>query len=408
MAVKLTNNAKSTLAANIVTTDTTLAVQSGDAAKFPTLGAGDWCPLTVVDAAGNMEIMKVTARAGAVLTVARGQEGTTAKNFTAGANVSVRVTAASVAPALRLATTALDGLMVAADKAKLDGIAAQATKNATDATLLARANHTGEQAQSTITGLVAALAGKATATQGAKAETAVQPEDLATVATSGAYADLTGKPVVKPPSNKTIFLSSGTWTKPAGLVKAVVTVLAAGGGSSGCGTSNSTTGGVGAGGGASIKTILAADLGATETVTVGAGGTAGSGTGNGGAGGTSSFGAHCSASGGGGGTIPPTGGGKNGGGGTPGAGSGGDINLRGGISYADTGASLNSTDTRVYRPGGDGALGNPGARAQTSEGNGIAAEDNSGAGASGGWKPNATARSGAVGGSGLVIVEEYF
>jgi len=37
--------------------------------------------------------------------------------------------------------------------------------------------------------------GAATAAQGALADSAVQPGDLATVATSGAYADLTGKPV---------------------------------------------------------------------------------------------------------------------------------------------------------------------------------------------------------------------
>lgn len=46
--------------------------------------------------------------------------------------------------------------------AKLNAIEAEATANSSDATLLARANHTGEQAQSTITGLVAALAAKAT------------------------------------------------------------------------------------------------------------------------------------------------------------------------------------------------------------------------------------------------------
>lgn len=59
--------------------------------------------------------------------------------------------------------TALDpGLISAIDKAKLDGIAAGATANATDAALRDRATHTGEQAIGTITGLVDALAGKAT------------------------------------------------------------------------------------------------------------------------------------------------------------------------------------------------------------------------------------------------------
>lgn len=48
-------------------------------------------------------------------------------------------------------------------KNKLDGIAAAATENDTDANLKNRANHTGAQAISTITGLQTALDGKASA-----------------------------------------------------------------------------------------------------------------------------------------------------------------------------------------------------------------------------------------------------
>jgi hypothetical protein len=40
------------------------------------------------------------------------------------------------------------------------------------------------------------LDGKATTAQGALADSAVQPGDLATVATTGAYADLSGKPTL--------------------------------------------------------------------------------------------------------------------------------------------------------------------------------------------------------------------
>lgn len=60
------------------------------------------------------------------------------------------------------ATTSLDGLLSAADKTKLDGVATGATANSPDATLLNRANHTGTQATSTVTGLDASLASKAT------------------------------------------------------------------------------------------------------------------------------------------------------------------------------------------------------------------------------------------------------
>ena len=81
-------------------------------------------------------------------------------------------------------------------KAKLDGIASGATANSSDATLLDRANHTGTQAASTIAGLGTAATtdatAYATAAQGTLAATAVQPGSLATVATSGAYNDLSG------------------------------------------------------------------------------------------------------------------------------------------------------------------------------------------------------------------------
>jgi hypothetical protein len=48
------------------------------------------------------------------------------------------------------ATTIVSGLMSAADKLKLDGVATAATANSSDATLLARANHTGTQLSTTI------------------------------------------------------------------------------------------------------------------------------------------------------------------------------------------------------------------------------------------------------------------
>lgn len=83
-----------------------------------------------------------------------------------------------------------------AEKDKLAGIADAATANSSDATLLNRANHTGVQVVATVTGLQAALDGKATAAQGAKADTAVQPGTLAAVATAGTYASLTGKPSI--------------------------------------------------------------------------------------------------------------------------------------------------------------------------------------------------------------------
>jgi hypothetical protein len=52
-----------------------------------------------------------------------------------------------------VATTATSGFLANYDKVKLDGVATGATANSTDAHLLNRANHTGTQSHSTITGL---------------------------------------------------------------------------------------------------------------------------------------------------------------------------------------------------------------------------------------------------------------
>jgi hypothetical protein len=73
-----------------------------------------------------------------------------------------------------------------ADKTKLDGIATGATANATDAHLLSRANHTGTQAASTITGLAAV------ATTGAYASLSGIPSTFAPSAHSHSVADVTG------------------------------------------------------------------------------------------------------------------------------------------------------------------------------------------------------------------------
>lgn len=141
------------------------------------------------------------------------------------------------------ATTSVAGLLSASDKTKLDGIAANATANSADSYLLDRNNHTGSQPIGSITGLSAALtnkleeadlegtsilstsvsSGKVLIAQGdgtsawgtvsaenSTGEDNVQSDwnesnnasdayiknkpTLATVATSGSYADLSGKP----------------------------------------------------------------------------------------------------------------------------------------------------------------------------------------------------------------------
>lgn len=73
------------------------------------------------------------------------------------------VSSGGATPAISIsaATTSDAGSMSAADKTKLDGVATGATANSADSYLLDRTNHTGTQAQSTVTNLTTDLAAKA-------------------------------------------------------------------------------------------------------------------------------------------------------------------------------------------------------------------------------------------------------
>ncbi|MCV9910182.1 hypothetical protein OIV19_21540 [Brucella sp. HL-2] len=118
MPVKLSNNAASLLAGNISATDTTLSVQPGDAGKFPTLLAEEWFPLTLVDGSGNMEIVRVTTRNGAIMTIQRAQEGTSALAFVAGSRVDLRATAGALNELGDRTTTVSVGAAVAGANSK--------------------------------------------------------------------------------------------------------------------------------------------------------------------------------------------------------------------------------------------------------------------------------------------------
>jgi microcystin-dependent protein len=82
------NLARSSLAGGITNTATSLAVQSGGGAQFPSPSPSEQFALTLTDAATGLlkEIVYCTARPGFgdTLTVVRGQEGYTALNWTAG------------------------------------------------------------------------------------------------------------------------------------------------------------------------------------------------------------------------------------------------------------------------------------------------------------------------------------
>lgn len=102
--------ARAYLSAGIAAGDTTISISSGGA-LFPVANGTDWFKAVLQDASG-IEIVYVTAHtSGATsFTVTRGQEGTTARPFAAGAVFGVRVTATDmVGFAAKVADAPSDG-----------------------------------------------------------------------------------------------------------------------------------------------------------------------------------------------------------------------------------------------------------------------------------------------------------
>ena len=93
MGITLSNNAFATLAAGINSSVTSITVTSGQGARFPILSAGDYFYATLIDTSNNLEIVKCTARSTDVLTVVRAQESTTARAYSTGDRIEIRITA---------------------------------------------------------------------------------------------------------------------------------------------------------------------------------------------------------------------------------------------------------------------------------------------------------------------------
>lgn len=98
------NNASTTLASSVAPTDTVIQVASGTGSLFPNPGAGQQFAVTFQDAATGLieEIAYCTSISGDNLTVVRGREGTVAKSWTVGDDLSNYWTAGSAAAFVQL------------------------------------------------------------------------------------------------------------------------------------------------------------------------------------------------------------------------------------------------------------------------------------------------------------------
>ena len=94
MAIKFTNNASSKLTQALTADATSMQIKAEDVSKFPVLGTGDYCLLTIVGDNGNHEIVKVTNISSAgTCTIERAQDSTTAKEWPVDNRVELRITA---------------------------------------------------------------------------------------------------------------------------------------------------------------------------------------------------------------------------------------------------------------------------------------------------------------------------
>lgn len=107
MAIKLANFARSTLAIGITASDVSVSV--ADASTFPAFSVGDVSYAVLENASYQREIVKITARAGNIFTIVRGQDGTTARAFNAGDVFALRVTATVLEAWLADVTATLTG-----------------------------------------------------------------------------------------------------------------------------------------------------------------------------------------------------------------------------------------------------------------------------------------------------------
>ncbi len=321
------NNAGSTLAGPITNTATTLNVQSGGGALFPSPSAGQGFVITAIDAATGLlrEIMLCTARSTDAFTVVRGQEGTTALNWLAGDFIQELWTAGQAA-SLQSSGPGSGNIW---DIGTFGGTANALTATLTPAPTSLTANDvihgiigtTNTSATVNVTcNSLAAVPIKGPAVSPLQIGALTQNAEVWLVF-DGTNFQVTGGSSVSNtasvPNNITVYNTSGTYTftPPAGVTRVYVKAWGAGGGGGGLTYGSGASGGGGGGGGEYTEGPVNVTPGSGVTVTIGAGGTGGVGSTNsaGANGGLTSFGALASVSGGSGGAGGPAGAAGNGG-----------------------------------------------------------------------------------------------
>jgi hypothetical protein len=150
-----------------------------------------------ITAPSNGQILKYNGSIWVNDTDATGSAGTNLSSSTTTTTVTV-ISDTGTDATLVAATGSAAGVLTAADKTKLDGIATGATANSTDAQLRDRSTHTGTQTASTISDFTTAADARITAATG----TTIQPLD----------SDLTAIAALSPTNDDIIQRKAGAWT----------------------------------------------------------------------------------------------------------------------------------------------------------------------------------------------------
>lgn len=109
MSQLFANNASTSLLSAVSASDSTITVAGGDGTLFPEPTSPDFFLVTCITSAGDVEVMRCTARSGDVMTVERGREGTTIQSFSGGDRVELRVTTGTLEGFLQKVGGAMEG-----------------------------------------------------------------------------------------------------------------------------------------------------------------------------------------------------------------------------------------------------------------------------------------------------------